>query len=122
MVKRRSLDDALTPEEEEFVRQSAPKASKPKTKKPKPKKETPPMSKPAFKQEIPPSFSQPANEPGEQRAARTSSVNARIDPLITTALLRASFERRLQRQTPTTQQDIIAEALTQWLKKHGYLK
>ena len=122
MVKRRSLDDALTPEEEEFVRQSPPTKAKPKTQKPKPKKETPPMSKPAFKREISPTTSQTANDPAEGSAARTSSVNARIDPLITTALLHAAFDRRLKRLTPATQQDIIAEALSQWLKKHGYLK
>ena len=121
MVKRRSLDDALTPEEEEFVRQSPPNKAKPKTQKPKPKKETPPMSKPAFKNNTSADSTYTSSEPTGERAARTSSVNARIDPRITTALLRASFERRLQRQTPNTQQDIIAEALSQWLKKQGYL-
>jgi len=36
-------------------------------------------------------------------------------------LLRASMERKLAREEPWTQQEIVAEALMQWLKKHGFL-
>ena len=39
---------------------------------------------------------------------------------VTTALLRASVERRIQGVAPSTQRDIIAEALSAWLKKNGY--
>jgi hypothetical protein len=35
--------------------------------------------------------------------------------------MRASFDRKLKREKPWTQQDIAAEALSLWLKKHGYL-
>jgi hypothetical protein len=44
---------------------------------------------------------------------------ARIPPEIQNALIRASFERKMQRQDPWTQQDIAAEALGQSLKKQG---
>ena len=37
------------------------------------------------------------------------------------ALMRAAFDRKLRREKPWTQQDIAAEALSFWLKKHGYL-
>jgi hypothetical protein len=37
------------------------------------------------------------------------------------ALKRASFERQLQGIEPSSMQDIVEEALTPWLKKHGYL-
>ena len=37
------------------------------------------------------------------------------------ALMRASFDRKLKREKPWTQQDIAAEALSLWLKKYGYL-
>ncbi len=52
--------------------------------------------------------------------AGTGAINARIDPNITTALLRASLERRIEGKVPSTHRDIIAEALTEWLKKHDY--
>ena len=123
MVKRRSLNDALTPAEEAFLKQEKPAKTKPTTPKPKPKpKEAPPMSRPALKQEFTPDTSPAANNPAQYALAGTGSINARIDPEITTALLRASVERRISRQTPSTQRDIIAEALSAWLKKHGYLK
>lgn len=35
------------------------------------------------------------------------------------ALLRASMERKLRRQSPFAQQDIVAEAVRQWLRRHG---
>lgn len=49
------------------------------------------------------------------------SLNVRIEPEISTALLRASMDRKIQRLDPFTQRDIVAEALAEWLKKHGYL-
>ena len=123
MAKRRSLDDALTPEEEAFVRQGSAAKVKPTTPKPKPKpkKETPPMSKPARKPEFSPESSPAANNPAQYSRVGTGSVNARIDPQITSALLRASLERRLEGQTPSMQRDIIAEALSDWLKRHGFM-
>jgi len=68
-----------------------------------------------------PDTSPASNNPAQYSLAGTGSINARIDPLITTALLRASVERRISRQTPSTQRDIIAEALSDWLKKLGYI-
>lgn len=51
-----------------------------------------------------------------QSVAGTGAINARIDPRVTTALLRASLDRRIEGKTPS----IIAEALIEWLKKNGY--
>ena len=128
MVKRRSLDDALTPEEEAFVKKESAKTKPEPTPKPQPeKKEEPPMPKPivlkeSFIQEAPPPA--PAQKPTQagQALAGTGAINARIDPAITTALLRASVERRIAGVTPSTQREIIAEALTAWLKKNGFWK
>ena len=123
MVKRRSLDDALTPEEEAFLNTGKPTPvtpAEPKSK-PKPKKEAPPMARSAVKEQFTPDTPPASGNPAQYALAGTGSINARIDPLITTALLRASVERRISRQTPSTQRDIIAEALSDWLKKHGYL-
>ncbi len=36
------------------------------------------------------------------------------------ALLRFSLERRLARQRPWTQEDMVAQALQHWMRKNGY--
>ena len=48
------------------------------------------------------------------------SVNFRLPSTISPALLKASSERKIKKLHPFTQQDIVAEALTDWLKKNGY--
>ena len=121
MVKRRSLNDALTPDEEAFLKQKTTLGKQSTKPKPPTKKEKPPMPRLAIKEAFTPDTSPAANNPAQYSLAGTGSINARIDPLITTALLRASVERRISRQTPSTQRDIIAEALSEWLKTHGYL-
>jgi hypothetical protein len=121
VVKRRSLDDALTPEEEAFLKLTT--TTKQQSIKPQPrkKKESPPMPRPAIKEDFAPDESAASNNPAQYSIVGTGSINARIDPAIATALLRASVERRIKRQAPSTQRDIIAEALSDWLKKHGHV-
>ena len=51
----------------------------------------------------------------------TVSLTSRIPGETHTALLKASFDRKLNRVSPWTQQEILDEALTAWLKKEGYL-
>jgi hypothetical protein len=48
-------------------------------------------------------------------------VSTRLPEDIQRALMRASFERKMDREEPWTQQDIAAEAFSDWLKKRGYL-
>jgi hypothetical protein len=48
-------------------------------------------------------------------------VSTRLPEDIQRALMRASFERKMDREEPWTQQDIAAEAFGDWLKKRGYL-
>lgn len=123
MVKRRSLNDVLNADEHAFLKQGTSKS--PAIKKPKvtptEHKETA-MPQPVVQEEdvipaaalVPPSTKTVAS-------GQPLSIHARIDPTITTALLRASFERRLQQQVPWMQRDIIAEALVEWLRKKGFL-
>ena len=81
------------------------------------------MTTPARKEKfIPDAAPQPTNVGQPVNAANMGSVNARIDPVITTAMMRASLERRIQGLTPSSHREIVAEALTDWLKKRGYLK
>jgi len=49
------------------------------------------------------------------------SMSFRIPTEIPEALLKASAERKVKRIRPYSQQDIVTEALTQWLKKNDYL-
>lgn len=49
------------------------------------------------------------------------SMSVRVPPEIPEGLIRASAERKIKREKPWTQQEIIAEALLEWLKKHGGL-
>ncbi len=48
-------------------------------------------------------------------------LTARIPTEKFQALKRASFERQLQGVEPSSMQDIVEEAITPWLRKHGYL-
>ena len=127
MVKRRSLDDALSPEEQSFLENGKQAKSEPKPKaKPKstPRKEESPMARPALKQDYapPPKAAVPPTPAIPQfTMAGAVSLNVRIEPEISTALLRASMERKIQRLSPFTQRDIVAEAIADWLKKNGHL-
>ena len=46
------------------------------------------------------------------------SVNFRLPANLPSALLKVSSERKLKKIRPYTQQDIIAEAITEWLKRN----
>lgn len=131
MAKRRSLDDALSPEEQAFLDKGTTPVSKAKQKtkpKPKPKtttrKEEPDMARPAVKEDFTPRIPAPVQQTPSMAGYSMPgvvSLNTRIAPETSAALLTASMQRKIQRREPFTQQDIVEEALLDWLKKHGYL-
>ena len=49
-----------------------------------------------------------------------ASITVRLPARLPSRLLRASVERKLLREQPFTQQDIVADALDAWLRLHGY--
>jgi hypothetical protein len=49
------------------------------------------------------------------------SMSVRVPAEIPDGLVRASADRKIKKQKPWTQQEIIAEALAEWLKRSGYL-
>ena len=62
-------------------------------------------------------FKEPA--PVEREALVSTSF--RVPETLLEGLLRAASERKIKRQRPFTQQEIVAEALSTWLKRGGYL-
>jgi hypothetical protein len=71
-------------------------------------------------------------DPNSDRAAPTSfpadppptagvvSMTFRLAPEIPAALLRAAVERKVRKQKPFTQQEIVSDAIKQWLKANGF--
>lgn len=115
MVKRRSLDDALTPEQEEFLQTGKPKRH-PKKRQPEKKKENPAMNSSAALKETPTTIAVP------QQPNVSFALNTRLAAHLSNALLRAATDRKLQRLSSSTQRDIVEEALSEWLRKNGYLQ
>jgi hypothetical protein len=127
VVKRRSFEDGLTADEETFLKvgRVTPPPVKERAKSPpknQPKKEELSMNKSALKRQV-----IEETEPAQvvlapaPKPVTTSNLSVRIDARITAAYLRAMTERKIQGITPATQQEIVAEAMVDWLKKHGYL-
>lgn len=60
-------------------------------------------------------------EPAVAERETLVSMSFRIPEGILGALLRAASDRKIKRQRPFTQQEIVADALSTWLKRGGYL-
>jgi hypothetical protein len=118
VVKRRTLGDGLTPDEEQFLHatvkipkpESAPDARELKelVRKPSPKKARVHL---------------PASDGVSSTQLQTGmmGLNTRVAPQISAALLRASVDRKIERRSRAAVQDIVNEALTEWLTKAGYI-
>ena len=57
----------------------------------------------------------------EEPEAGLVSLTVRVPRILLPGLLLASVDRKLKRKRPFTQQEIVTEAITAWLKTHGYL-
>ena len=55
--------------------------------------------------------------PAERRAP--VSMTFRLPAELPAALLRAAMERKLRSEPPCTQQDIVAQAVREWLERNG---
>jgi hypothetical protein len=117
MAERRSMTNALSPEKVAFLRgepeevpPSAPERSTP-------QRSTSQRSTPQrstvekVQRSLPP-------QPGRGRV----TVTVRLEPDVAEALSQASAERKMKRLEPYTQQDIIGDALKQWLQDAGFLQ
>lgn len=61
-------------------------------------------------------------EPEPEPLAHRINLSIRVPVEIPEGLLRASTDRKLKRIKPNTQQEMAAEAITEWLQRHGYLQ
>ena len=119
--------DPLTPEAMAFIKEGTPKS----------KTERPVLASAPLNEE--PQFAASVAEPPSLESSKTSQsrvsedreeapalvaglvgLSIRVRGVLQTSLLQAAFDRKLKRQRPWTQQEIAAEAISLWLKKHGY--
>lgn len=118
MAKRRTLGEGLTPEEEEFLhgKSNAPQRTESQSEKKAvqitPEKSKVEAPKPAEPVVLPVQVNQHVGMVG---------LNTRVDPAISAALLRASVDRKIERKARAAVQDIVNEALAEWLGRAGYL-
>lgn len=56
---------------------------------------------------------------GTPALSGTLSMTFRLPADLATQLMRVALERKLRREEPFSQQDIVAEALRDWLQRHG---
>jgi len=113
VVKRRTLGEGLTPEEEDFLHGSI-RASKAEPK----DEEKKPMAQAPVQKEYQPPVETIVSPPLQTGMV---GLNTRVEPKISAALYRASVDRKIQRQARAAVQDIVNEALTKWLQEQGYL-
>jgi hypothetical protein len=100
MAERRSMANALSPEKVAFLRG-----------------ESPPLRQAAEEQPPDPKAQRVSPAPaGRERV----TVTVRLEPEVVEALSQASAQRKFKRLEPYTQQDIIGEALKQWLQQAGF--
>ena len=62
----------------------------------------------------------PRDKPEPDPAPQIVSMTVRVPAELPNALLRVAVERKLQRQKPYTQQEMVACAIRDWLRRNGY--
>ncbi len=119
MVKRRTLGDGLTPDEKQFLH-GAMEAPKVETTRAEQKTKEPVSEHLRPKENV----QTPATEiaMASQHPPGMMGLNTRVPPHISAALLRASVDRKIERRSRAAVQDIVNEALTEWLMKAGYIE
>ena len=126
---RRTLTTALqppslSPEAVALIKEGTPK---PQTQAPvltlaeKPRDPVPETRLPTHISELAPSPKPKAQKEKPPELVAMVSMTCRVPAKIPQELLKASSERKLKKLRPFTQQDIVSEALTEWLQKNGYL-
>ncbi len=125
MNKRRSLENALSQEEEEFLSGNSSEIPSP--------GQTVELNVPSKSEvnftkvetvshEAIPPHANSANPSSQAQVDSFSSLNTRVHPTIGQAFMRASLDRRMRGIGPSTKRAIVEEALSTWLRDKGYLQ
>ena len=127
-MKRKSLIEAVSPEARDFIEAGTPKPQFVQTQPERAEGEASPVLlpeppktviDPAEKKQIPvpvPVVHQAADEiPSPVLVPQTFRLPQRLIE----DLARAAIERKIKRRRPWSQQDIVAEAIKEWLRKHA---
>jgi hypothetical protein len=113
MQQRRSLIDSISDEEREFIEAG----------KPQPSTVTVRQETPAPKDEEPQAPKKPTAPRKAPAVTQASSVlvsqTYRLPAELVKELTKTAVDRKLDRTPPWSQQDIVAEALKEWLNKHA---
>lgn len=116
MSKRRSLDDALSPEEEAFLSDGKPPSAELEQASPvlpsTPNSEPPPSQESTNDQRYPNSQSLPKRN-------GVFALHIRIDADLHQALTRVMYERKLSGQEPSSKRDIVSISLRDWLERNS---
>lgn len=80
------------------------------------------VPKPEPSEKVRPSKPKMNREPEPEPLAHRINLSIRVPVEIPEGLLRASTDRKLKRIKPNTHQEMAAEAITEWLQRHGYLQ
>jgi hypothetical protein len=128
-MKRKSLTEAVSPEARDFIQAGTPKPQFAQTQPEKMEGEEPPalVSEPSIaaidqaenKQIPPPASVHAVNySAGEIALPVLVPQTFRLPQRLVEDLARAAIERKIRRRKPWSQQDIVAEAIKEWLRKH----
>jgi hypothetical protein len=113
-MQRRSLLDSISDEEREFIEAGKPQPST---------KATVREETPAPKDEEPPAPRKPAAPKKAPSVAALPPVlvsqTYRLPADLVKELTKTAVSRKLDRTPPWSQQDIVAEAVREWLQKHA---
>ena len=126
-MKRKSLTEAVSPEARDFIQAGTPKPQFAQTQPENMEGEEPPALvsepsiaaiDPAENKQIPPSVQAVNYSAGEIALPVLVPQTFRLPQRLVEDLARAAIERKIRRRKPWSQQDIVAEAIKEWLRKH----
>jgi hypothetical protein len=112
-MQRRSLIESLSEEERAFVEAGKPQSTRktvPPVQQPIANEEQPVQKKPTPAKKLPPSTALPPV---------LVSQTYRLPADLVKELIKVAVSRKLDRTAPWSQQDIVAEAIRDWLEKHA---
>src|SRR6266481_1932328 len=113
-MKRRTLLDTISPEEREFIEAGTPQPRKEPTT---PTQETPPVPQEEQVAERKPAARRREKPPELPTVLIAQTYRWPTD--LVKDLTRVAVERKLSRTAPWSQQDIVAEAVREWISKQA---